>query len=97
MLSNLISHKKNNIFGILNLIIMNIKKFTTIALIGTAVIFISIFCGFAVFNNNDSSIFAYEIGRSAGKMANPYLFGLGTIALLLILIRVFAKTVKSNL
>lgn len=72
---------------------MNIKHFTSIALIVIAVIAIAIICGFAVFNNNGSSMNAYELGRSAGKMAKPYLFGLGTVALLLILVRVFKKTV----
>ena len=70
---------------------MKNKNFTSIALIIIAVIAISIICGFAVFNNNGSSLTAYELGRSAGKMARPYLFGLGIIALVLILVRVVKK------
>lgn len=70
---------------------MKNKNLTSIALIIITVIAIAIICGFAVFNNNGSSLTAYELGRSTGKMARPYLFGLGIIALVLILVRVVRK------
>jgi len=66
---------------------MNNEKLINIALIIIAVIAISIVCGFAVFNINNSSGTAYEIGRSVGKMARPYLFSLGIMALLLLIPR----------
>ncbi|HEY3388090.1 MAG TPA: hypothetical protein VGK38_00850 [Prolixibacteraceae bacterium] len=71
---------------------MKNKNFTSIALIIIAVIAVSIICGFAVFNNSSSN-FAYEIGRSAGKLANPYLFGLGITALVLVSIQIIRKKI----
>jgi len=70
---------------------MKSEKLISIALIIIAIIAISIIGGFAVFNNNNSSSTAYEIGRSAGKMASPYLLSLGIMALLLIIVRAVMK------
>lgn len=70
---------------------MNDEKLINIALIIIAVIAISIVAGFAVFINNNSSGTAYEIGRSAGKMARPYLFSLGIMALLLLIVKAIMK------
>jgi hypothetical protein len=76
---------------------MNFKNLTSIALIVIATTIISIILGFVVLNNNGSSLIAYEIGKSAGKMANPYLFGLSIVFLILILIRVFGKKRRNQL
>ena len=70
---------------------MKNAKLISIALIIIAVIAISIVAGFAVFINNNSSGTAYEIGRSAGKMASPYLLSLGIMALLLLIVRAVMK------
>ena len=70
---------------------MNNEKLINIALIIIAVIAISIVGGFAVFNNNNSSGTAFEIGRSTGKMVRPYLFSLGIMALLLLIVKGIMK------
>jgi len=70
---------------------MKSEKLISIALIIIAVIAIFIIGGFVILNNNNSSGTAYEIGRSAGKMASPYLFSLGIMALILIIVREIMK------
>jgi len=70
---------------------MKNEKLISIALIIIAVIAIFIIGGFIVLNNNNSSGTAYEIGKSAGKMASPYLLSLGIMALLLLIVRVVMK------
>jgi len=35
--------------------------------------------------------FAYDFGYTAGKLARPYLIGVGIVALILIALRIFAK------
>jgi len=70
---------------------MKNENLINIALIILAVIAIFIVSGFAVFNINNSTGTAYEIGRSAGKMARPYLISLGIMALLLLIVKVVMK------
>lgn len=74
---------------------MKNKSFTSIAAIVIAVIAIITVCGVAIIiiNTDESTSFAFELGRAMGKMARPFVIVFGIIALTLISVRIFRKRV----
>ena len=74
--------QKNNIFGILNLIIMKTKSFLRVALIVTAIILVLVAI-ISTISIRTSTLSAFDAGAATGKIVIPYLAGLGVIFIIL--------------